>query len=72
MREGTEVVGQQLGWEHPAYLCLMTQYARFLKQTHQRDAARQAEQQVKQTRSRLNAAFPGHHYPETMDITALH
>jgi tetratricopeptide (TPR) repeat protein len=72
MREGSEVIGQQLGWEHPAYLSVMTQYARFLRQTHQRSAARQVEEQVKQTRARLDAASPDHRYPETMDIAALY
>ncbi len=63
MREGTDIMGRQLGWWSPAYRSVMTQYARFLRDGHHKDAARRIEQNVERARPPSN--------PATMDIVGL-
>ena len=55
MQRGTEVLGKELGWGHPAYLSVMTQYARFLRASHRQDLARTVEQEVKCMRVQLSS-----------------
>jgi hypothetical protein len=72
MQRGTEIMGKELGSEHPAYLTVMAQYARFLREDHRRDEARAIEEQVKRMRSQLNANPATHGRGlETTDIAAL-
>jgi hypothetical protein len=72
MQRGTEIMGKELGSEHPAYLTVMAQYARFLREEHRQDEARSIARQVKRMRVQLNAnpAAYGHGL-ETTDIAAL-
>lgn len=51
MKEGEATVEKQLGSEHPVTVTMQTQYERYLKNTHQPEAARAVEQELKQTRS---------------------
>lgn len=50
MRQGTDIMGQQLGWWSPAYRSVMMQYAHFLRADHQKAAARRIEQNVERAR----------------------
>jgi tetratricopeptide (TPR) repeat protein len=72
MQRGTEIMGKELGWEHPAYLIVMVRYAQFLRDDHRQDEARLIEEQVKRIRAQLNAnpAADGRSL-ETTDIAAL-
>jgi tetratricopeptide (TPR) repeat protein len=71
MQHGTEMIDTQLGEKHPACLPIMLQYERFLRQTHQKAAARSLEQRVERVRSQLaqNPAYS--HSLTTVDIAAL-
>jgi tetratricopeptide (TPR) repeat protein len=71
MQRGTEIMGQELGWGHPAYLTVMARYARFLREEHRRDAARSIEEQVKRMRAQVNSNPAHGHGLETTDIAAL-
>jgi tetratricopeptide (TPR) repeat protein len=72
MQRGTETMGKELGWEHPAYLAVMARYARFLHEEHRQDEARSIEKQLKRMRVQLNANLAAHgHGLETTDIAAL-
>lgn len=51
MKKGAAIMQKQLGWGHPAYLSMMTQYARFLRKTHQTAAAHNIEEQVRSART---------------------
>ena len=55
MQRGTEIMGKELGWNHPAYLMVMTQYARFLRDEHRQDVAQVIEKQVKSMRAQLRS-----------------
>jgi|HubBroStandDraft_2_1064218.scaffolds.fasta_scaffold1941722_1 hypothetical protein len=44
----------QMGWDHPAYVEIMTQYTHFLRSTQQRQAARAVEKQLDQARDFLD------------------
>ena len=71
MQHGTEIMGKELGWRHPAYLTVMTQYARFLRDEHRLDMARAIEQQVKNMRAQLNANPAYSNGLDTTDVAAL-
>jgi hypothetical protein len=47
-REGTVAMSEQLGWGHPAYLSALRQYAKFLKENKQKEAASSVELQIRQ------------------------
>ncbi len=67
LRDGSELVEKQLGWTHPVSVSIMTQYQRFLRSTHQRDAARCVGERLKQARE-----TPGFRQgSETMSVAAL-
>jgi tetratricopeptide (TPR) repeat protein len=71
MQRGSDIIGKDLGWKHPAYLCIMTQYAQFLRDEHKQDVAEAIEKQVKQQRAQLNADPAYSHSLQTMDVAAL-
>jgi tetratricopeptide (TPR) repeat protein len=71
MRDGAEIMGKTLGWEHPGYLLVMTRYAQFLRKQHRQEAARPIEQQVKRMQAQLSANPAYGHGLQTMDVTAL-
>jgi tetratricopeptide (TPR) repeat protein len=71
MQRGTEILGKELGWGHPAYLAVMTEYAHFLRAEHRQDLARTIEQQVENSRAELSAKSAYGHGLQTLDITAL-
>jgi tetratricopeptide (TPR) repeat protein len=71
MQRGSDIIGKELGSKHPAYLSVMTEYAKFLRDEHKQDVARAIERQVKQKRAQLNADPAYSHNLQTMDITAL-
>ncbi len=71
MQRGTEIMGKELGSAHPAYLTVMAQYARFLRDEHRQDMARAIEQQVKNMRAQLNSNSAYGHGLETTDVRAL-
>lgn len=48
MQTGAAAIEKQLGWEHPVCLMVMTQYARYLHATHQKQAALEIENKLKQ------------------------
>jgi tetratricopeptide (TPR) repeat protein len=50
MAVGAAAVERQLGWSHPVCLIVMTQYAGYLRATHQKQAAREIEDKLKQAR----------------------
>lgn len=51
MRDGSTLVLRQLGWEHPVSICIMAQYAHFLRNTHQKRAVRSMEKKLKEARA---------------------
>jgi tetratricopeptide (TPR) repeat protein len=67
MQQGVAIVGKQLGWDHPTCIEIMTQYARFLRNTHQRKAARTVEKELEQARSQCVDC----HGPETLNVASL-
>jgi hypothetical protein len=67
MQKGVSLIGMQMGWDHPAYVEIMTQYAHFLRSTHQRQAARAVEKQLDQARSQCGDC----HGAETVDFASL-
>jgi tetratricopeptide (TPR) repeat protein len=71
MQRGSDIIGKELGSEHPAYLFIMAEYAQFLRNDHKQDVARIIEQQVKQKRAQLNANPAYGHHMQTMDVAAL-
>jgi tetratricopeptide (TPR) repeat protein len=71
LQSGTKILEKELGWEHPAYLSVMTEYARFLRDDHQRDVARAIEERVKSTRAQLNSNPDYGREQGTIDVTAL-
>ena len=71
MQRGSDIIGKELGWEHPAYLSVLTQYAQFLRDEHKQDVAEAIELQVKQKRAQLNANPAYSHTMQTMDMAAL-
>jgi tetratricopeptide (TPR) repeat protein len=71
MQGGIKIMGRDLGWEHPTYLTVMTQYARFLHDEHRKDEARSVEEQVKHMRIQLNENPANRQASETTDIAAL-
>ena len=71
MQRGTEILGKELGWGHPVYLCVMTQYARFLRAEHRQDLARTVEQEVKSMRAQLRSNPAYGRGLQTTDIMAL-
>jgi tetratricopeptide (TPR) repeat protein len=50
MQVGASAVEKQLGWEHPVCLIVMTQYAHYLRATHQKQAALEIENKLKLAR----------------------
>jgi tetratricopeptide (TPR) repeat protein len=71
MQRGSDIIGKELGSEHPAYLTVMTQYAQFLRDEHKQDVAKAIELQVKQKRAQLNANPAYSHTMQIMDVAAL-
>jgi tetratricopeptide (TPR) repeat protein len=71
MRRGTEILSKELGWEHPAYLCVMAQYARFLRAERRHDLARAVEQQVKSMRAHLSSNPAYGRNSQINDVMAL-
>jgi tetratricopeptide (TPR) repeat protein len=71
MQHGTEILGKELGWGHPSYLCVMTQYARFLRAEHRQDRARTIEQEVKSMRAQLSSNPAYGRSLQTTDVMAL-
>jgi hypothetical protein len=47
LERGTARMKIELGWEHPAYLDALTQYAGFLRERGRKEAAVAAEHEVK-------------------------
>ena len=48
MRTGTDAMSKRLDWAHPSYLAALTQYAKFLKQNRQVEAANLVERRIRQ------------------------
>ena len=48
MKEGTTVMGEQLGWSHPTYLSALKKYAQFLRENQQADVANVVEARIRQ------------------------
>jgi hypothetical protein len=48
MQEGTAAMSRQLGWGHPAYLSALKQYAQFLRENRQVEAANVVERRIRQ------------------------
>jgi tetratricopeptide (TPR) repeat protein len=48
MRTGTDAMGKRLDLGHPAYLAALTQYAKFLKENRQVEAANLVERRIRQ------------------------
>ena len=71
MRQGTEIMGRQLGWWSPAYRSVMMQYARYLRSTRQKDTARSIEQKVQSARAEANANGGYRHNQETADVSTF-
>ena len=71
MRQGTDIMGQQLGWWSPTYRSVMTQYAHFLRATHQKDRAQKIEQNVDRALAASNTIPNSRHNRETTDATAF-
>jgi len=71
MQRGTEILGKELGRGHPVYLCVMTQYARFLRAEHRQDLARTVEQEVKSMRAQLSSNAAYGRGLQTTDVMAL-
>lgn len=71
MRQGTEVIANQLGEMHPVSLSVMVVYERFLRQTHQKDAAHLIEQRVKRVRSELSSDPVYSQQVQTVDVSTL-
>jgi tetratricopeptide (TPR) repeat protein len=71
MRQGTEIIANQLGERHPASLSVMVVYERFLRQTHQRDAAHLIEQRLRRVRSEISSDPGFSERVQTVDVTAL-
>lgn len=70
MQHGSEILDKKLGW-HPAYLLILTQYARFLRDAHKPDMAKAIEHEIKQKRTKLNADPTYNRELQTIDIAAL-
>ena len=71
MRQGTEIIANQLGERHPACFSVMVEYERFLRRTHQSEEAHVIEQRVKRVRSELASDPVYRQRVETVDVTAL-
>ncbi|WP_353072396.1 tetratricopeptide repeat protein [Tunturiibacter gelidiferens] len=69
MQRGSEILGKTLGW-HPTYLSVLTQYAHFLRDTHEQRAAHEVEREIKQGRAHLSRE-PNSQTMQTIDIAAL-
>jgi tetratricopeptide (TPR) repeat protein len=69
MQRGSEILGKTLGW-HPTYLSVLTQYAHFLRETHEQRAAHDVEREIKQRRAHLSSE-PNGQTMQTIDIAAL-
>jgi tetratricopeptide (TPR) repeat protein len=67
MQSGASAVERQLGWKHPVCLMVMTQYARFLRKTHQEQAAREIEDKVRSSGG-AEGNRPG---ADTLSVAAL-
>jgi tetratricopeptide (TPR) repeat protein len=50
LREGAELVQNQLGWTHPTTVAIMTEYEHFLRSIHHKDTARSIAKCLKQAR----------------------
>jgi tetratricopeptide (TPR) repeat protein len=48
MQDGTAAMNRQLGWGHPAYLDALKQYAQFLRETRQVEAADVIQRRIRQ------------------------
>jgi tetratricopeptide (TPR) repeat protein len=70
MQHGSDILGKTLGW-HPTYLFVLTQYAHFLRDAHERDAAHAIEQEIKQKRAHFDAEPTYSQKLQTIDIAAL-
>ena len=55
MAQGTARMKVDLGWGHTIYLNAMTQYARFLRQRGQKEAAATAEREIKMANAVVDA-----------------
>jgi tetratricopeptide (TPR) repeat protein len=49
LRQGTELMSARLGWGHPAYLRALRQYAQFLHEDRQVEAAKSVERRIRQS-----------------------
>lgn len=67
MQAGSTVVEEQLGLEHPVSICIMTQYDRFLRSTHQKKAAHSIEELLKQAQG-VRGFGKG---PDTLSVASL-
>jgi tetratricopeptide (TPR) repeat protein len=71
MQRGAEILDKEMGWDHPAYLCVMTQYARFLRAEHRENLARSVEQEVKSRRAQQSSNPAYDRGLQTTDVLAL-
>jgi tetratricopeptide (TPR) repeat protein len=69
MQRGSEILRTTLGW-HPTYLSVLTQYASFLRDTHEQRAAHEVEREIKQRRAQLSME-PNGQTMQTIDIASL-
>jgi tetratricopeptide (TPR) repeat protein len=69
MQRGSEILRKTLGW-HPTYLSVLTQYAHFLRETHEQRAAHDVEWEIKQRRAHLSSE-PDSQTLQAVDIAAL-
>lgn len=70
MQRGSDILDKTLGW-HPAYLFFLTQYAQFLRNVHNQDAAHAIEKEIKQRRAHFNSEPTYSQKPQTIDIAGL-
>ncbi len=48
MEHGNAVMAERLGWQHPTYLGVARQYARFLRENRRVEEAEAVERQIRQ------------------------
>lgn len=74
MRSGTAGMDRQLGWGHPTYICAMTQYEAFLRQTRRNAEAAEVRAKIARVQASRRPAETAHQetrYGETKSEEAI-
>ncbi|MBV9267891.1 MAG: tetratricopeptide repeat protein [Acidobacteriaceae bacterium] len=71
MRQGSFVMGRQLGWWSPGYRSVMAQYARFLRQTKEIQSAKSIERELQRAVTASKEAGNSRRARDTIDIAAF-